>query len=257
MSLKYHINPETGNPNQCRAKSGNCPFGTDADHYPDKDTARAAYEAQVEAGDTTVLPSVRAKVIKQIEQEHARAQNAVRGNEQSVKLLDQDIARNRANLPTDEWNQKKFEEEYGYATRDSLFARNDEFYNRIQEDKERYDLGDRVMAKAIRWLDFTMLGSATGAAAGAGIFASQGRPGLAAILGTVTALMSAPQWWPAVKAKVETWRARRELADREPAIKREIEHLSNVRSARVASLLESQKQAALVQARMTKVMKQA
>jgi len=41
---KYHINPKTGNPNICRAETS-CPFGDlQADHYPTKKAALAAYE---------------------------------------------------------------------------------------------------------------------------------------------------------------------------------------------------------------------
>lgn len=40
----YHISPTTGNPNQCGAKPGNCPFGADAEHFETKDEARAAFE---------------------------------------------------------------------------------------------------------------------------------------------------------------------------------------------------------------------
>ena len=47
MSGSYHINPETGNPNQCRAKPGNCRFGADANHHDTKEDARAAYEERM------------------------------------------------------------------------------------------------------------------------------------------------------------------------------------------------------------------
>lgn len=43
---RYHVNSKTGNPNQCRAKEGNCPFGSPAEHYGTKEAAREAYEAQ-------------------------------------------------------------------------------------------------------------------------------------------------------------------------------------------------------------------
>jgi hypothetical protein len=43
--MRYHISPTTGNPNQCRAKSGGCPFGSDREHYFTKEEARSAYEA--------------------------------------------------------------------------------------------------------------------------------------------------------------------------------------------------------------------
>lgn len=56
---KYHINPETGNPNKCVAKPGNCRFGSDTTHYASKDEARAAYEAEMSGG--TVAESAKRK----------------------------------------------------------------------------------------------------------------------------------------------------------------------------------------------------
>lgn len=44
MSDKFHTNPETGNPGKCSAKSGNCPFGGDSEHYSSSDDAQKAYE---------------------------------------------------------------------------------------------------------------------------------------------------------------------------------------------------------------------
>lgn len=41
---KYHINPATGNPNQCRAGKRACPFGGHGEHFSNKDDARANYE---------------------------------------------------------------------------------------------------------------------------------------------------------------------------------------------------------------------
>lgn len=43
---RYHINPETGNPGFCRAKK-NCPFGGDNDHFPTREEARKAAEAEL------------------------------------------------------------------------------------------------------------------------------------------------------------------------------------------------------------------
>lgn len=43
---KYHINPETGRPNQCTAKV-KCRFGADTQHFDSKDEARAGYEKQM------------------------------------------------------------------------------------------------------------------------------------------------------------------------------------------------------------------
>lgn len=45
MSVKYHFNTKTGNPNICRAEK-NCPFGGDEVHYPSKEEARKGYEAR-------------------------------------------------------------------------------------------------------------------------------------------------------------------------------------------------------------------
>lgn len=41
MSGNFHISPDTGNPNKCDAKPGNCRFGT---HYETKQEAREGYE---------------------------------------------------------------------------------------------------------------------------------------------------------------------------------------------------------------------
>ena len=40
---RFHINPKTGNPGQCRAQQA-CPFGGAEDHYSSQEEARAAYE---------------------------------------------------------------------------------------------------------------------------------------------------------------------------------------------------------------------
>lgn len=53
MAEKFHINPETGNPNKCVAKPGNCRFGSDTNHYDSKDAARADYE-QTMSGESVV-----------------------------------------------------------------------------------------------------------------------------------------------------------------------------------------------------------
>jgi hypothetical protein len=46
--MPFHISPETGNPNACKAKPGNCPFGSVNEHYGSKDEARDAYEKSQE-----------------------------------------------------------------------------------------------------------------------------------------------------------------------------------------------------------------
>jgi len=44
---KFHIN-KAGNPGSCQAKPGNCPYGSERDHYSSKEDAREIYEAQQE-----------------------------------------------------------------------------------------------------------------------------------------------------------------------------------------------------------------
>lgn len=43
--VKFHINPETGNPGNCTAADGNCPYGADAPHFSTAGDARVAFEA--------------------------------------------------------------------------------------------------------------------------------------------------------------------------------------------------------------------
>ncbi len=46
---RFHINPETGNPGSCSAREGNCPFGSDDEHYTSEVAARQAYEKQMDS----------------------------------------------------------------------------------------------------------------------------------------------------------------------------------------------------------------
>lgn len=43
--IKYHINPETGEPGKCTAKEGNCLYGESSPHFSTPEDARTAYEA--------------------------------------------------------------------------------------------------------------------------------------------------------------------------------------------------------------------
>lgn len=61
MSVKYHISPETGRPNICRATVKPCPLGGEGDHYPSKEEAREAYEKKKQA--EVVAPLVRKKQV--------------------------------------------------------------------------------------------------------------------------------------------------------------------------------------------------
>lgn len=60
---RYHINPETGRPNICRATKGPCKYavnGEEPPHYRSKDEARAGYERDM-AQNTLVSTSKRGK----------------------------------------------------------------------------------------------------------------------------------------------------------------------------------------------------
>lgn len=63
---RYHINPGTGKPGQCSAKSGNCPFASDSEHYPSVEAAQAAYEAQ-QASSTVPAGARKAKTQPEFE----------------------------------------------------------------------------------------------------------------------------------------------------------------------------------------------
>lgn len=42
--MAFHVNPATGDPGQCKAEKGNCPFGSPDEHYDSPEEAREAYE---------------------------------------------------------------------------------------------------------------------------------------------------------------------------------------------------------------------
>lgn len=54
MAVKYHVSPDTGRPNICRAEKNDCPVG--GTHYASKDDARAGYEKEMAS--TTLAPTV-------------------------------------------------------------------------------------------------------------------------------------------------------------------------------------------------------
>lgn len=45
--MSFHINPKTGNPGNCLASAGKCPFGTDEEHFTSREAARASYEGKM------------------------------------------------------------------------------------------------------------------------------------------------------------------------------------------------------------------
>lgn len=69
---KYHINPETGQVNLCRAnslKTKGCPFGGEGDHYSSKESAHLAYEKRNESLNSVSLKKSPKKSKSQIELE--------------------------------------------------------------------------------------------------------------------------------------------------------------------------------------------
>ncbi len=46
---RFHINPKSGEPGQCKASKANCPFGGEDKHYPTSELARRAFENSQEA----------------------------------------------------------------------------------------------------------------------------------------------------------------------------------------------------------------
>jgi len=48
---KFHVNPATGEPGQCKAENGGCPFGSVSDHFDSPAAAREGYEQEMQAGE--------------------------------------------------------------------------------------------------------------------------------------------------------------------------------------------------------------
>ena len=98
---RYHINPKTGNPGICRAKSS-CPFGDlTADHFDSPEAARAAYEKRMETDATkeklTKAAQEKELVIVQINGSNIRRGDVFRGEE----ILSASVGRKYVTLVTD------------------------------------------------------------------------------------------------------------------------------------------------------------
>lgn len=59
MAVKYHISPDTGRPNICRAGKKDCPVG--GDHYGSKEEARKGYERDMSKATVAAPVSKKAK----------------------------------------------------------------------------------------------------------------------------------------------------------------------------------------------------
>lgn len=53
--MPYHINPITGNPGNCKASKGQCPYGSLDEHYASEDEAREAFERLMEGRKSLTL----------------------------------------------------------------------------------------------------------------------------------------------------------------------------------------------------------
>lgn len=80
---KYHISPETGRPNICRAGKRPCPIG--GEHYDSKEEARAGYEKAMEK--SAVAGSLTQKMIE----EQAEKETFNRRIAEALKAQDRDF----------------------------------------------------------------------------------------------------------------------------------------------------------------------
>lgn len=60
---RIHINPVTGNPGECSAVEGNCPFGGDENHFGSKEEARDHYARIME--DQTIPASTMRDAVRE------------------------------------------------------------------------------------------------------------------------------------------------------------------------------------------------
>lgn len=64
--VKYHVNPETGEPGRCSATEGRCPFGGPDAHHGSVAAARSAYEASMVVFPTRVTASQNEETLRDL-----------------------------------------------------------------------------------------------------------------------------------------------------------------------------------------------
>lgn len=119
----FHLNPQTGNPNRCTAKEGNCPFGADAPHFETKDDARASYEhAQIKEGYLEVMRKTRVKDGFRVVQSEEETPKAERPYESFIKATAEVFAEpfKKPEPPRERKYYKSLEESVVSATASAL-----------------------------------------------------------------------------------------------------------------------------------------
>jgi septal ring factor EnvC (AmiA/AmiB activator) len=103
--VKYHINPETGNPGVCKAKH-KCKFGDmESDHYSSKEEARDAYE-KVQEKESKSVQNNEAKLV-QLKKQNAKLTKDSLDLKKIVDNLNESIA-----ISTSTGDSQTFEEDY-------------------------------------------------------------------------------------------------------------------------------------------------
>ena len=142
----YHVNPKTGNPSQCKARKGNCPFGAVEDHFGSRLEALKHWEATngleviPVAKKTIVLSDIDGTLVKS----SLVLENAVELHETGVIDLGDTPARWKADMKNEEL-VRELAEKYREALRgkgisfvqakktvDRLLADQGNFYSTLQ-----------------------------------------------------------------------------------------------------------------------------
>jgi hypothetical protein len=99
MAKIFHVNPKTLDVGECRATSGNCPFGTPDDHFTSRDAAQASAESKI----STFRGTTPKQIIEQLHKlellddefsSWLSAQKSWTKNEKTVLRLLEDVYKN-------------------------------------------------------------------------------------------------------------------------------------------------------------------
>lgn len=116
---KFHVNPESGNPGECKAEV-QCPFGGDEAHYTSADNARKAFELSM-AGETFAVAKPNPATIPWEERSLEDRTSLTRHNVESFMkgkgLIDHDIDLYMA-MPARDTMHRKFRPVYDAAIED-------------------------------------------------------------------------------------------------------------------------------------------
>jgi hypothetical protein len=106
--MRYHVNPETGKPGQCKAKH-KCRFGGIQDHYESKESAQAAYEKKMQSN--TLPRKAKKKSVYELNLELKKAVAKERSFLREKERLERELvsAFRKGNLPTAQNKKTKIE----------------------------------------------------------------------------------------------------------------------------------------------------